>query len=669
MKRLSRRQFLALGGAAGATGLAVAAAHALDRPAGGRPSMAAPTTTTVHAHGQVPGAAPAGGRAWSDPNAWSNGVPGPGDVAVVTRPVVLDVDARVAGVVVEPGGRLVFDPGATRRLESDGNVVVRGTLEMRPATATVDHRLVFTGARESEAVGGGMDVTDSDVGLWVVDAGALDLAGAPKLAWTRLVAEASVGTTQITLQADPAGWRPGDEIMLAPTLSPTDKDHFAAFDTAKIHAIEGRTITLDRPARFPHPVLDAGVATTSGRVLTAEVANLTRNVGLEGLPGRRAHVFIRSNRRQSLKAVAIRHMGPRKFAFNNAYGPVTASVKGRYGLHFHMCRDGSRGSVVDSVVIRDTGGHAFVPHESNGITFRDCVAYDVMEDAFWWDGPPGTFEGGTRHPGTISNDTVYDGCLAALLRWEPDYEGYSLSGFQLGRGTGNVCINSAAVGVQGNVNSSGFEWGETEDGPGTWKFHDNVAHNNKRHGIFWWQVTALHHTVLDFVAYRNGASGILNGAYANNNHFERCVLVENGEAQFFGWGVSAEHDPRDPNSTGKATPQHLVDVYMDSRGLTDYACILAGRAIVDSVSIAEISGNVFKGARKACVGITFDFHEHGPFPFRARWKLGPNQYEGNRYWFGGSSHPETVVQTEDGTLRRSDQPAGVLQAAWNARIS
>ena len=674
MKRLSRRQFLVLGGAAGATGAAVVAARALDGPAGGqRPPAAAPTTTTVHDHGQAAGAASASpapaaaGRAWSDARAWSNGVPGPGDVARITRPVVLDVDAKVAGVVIERGGRLTFDPAASRRLESEGNVVVKGRLVMRPAGAAVDHRLVLTGARESKVVGSTMDVVDSDVGLWVVGGGALDLAGAPKLAWTRVTGAVEAGATRITLKADPAGWRPGDEIALAPTLSPAIEEHFAAFDTATIREIQGRTLTLDRPTRFAHPALDAGADTTSGRLLTAEVANLTRNVGIEGLPKRRGHVFIRSSRRQSLKAVTIRHMGPRKFAFNNAHGPVTASVKGRYGLHFHMCHNGSRGSVVEGVVIRDAGGHAFVPHESNGIAFRDCVAYDVMEDAFWWDGPPGTVTGGANDPGAISDDIVFDRCLAALVRWEPDYEGYALSAFQLGRGTGNVCVNCVAVGVQGNVNASGFEWGENEEGPGIWEFHDNVAHNNKRHGIFWWQVTARHHTVLDFVAYRNGAAGILNGSYGDNTHFERCVLVENGEAQFFAWAESAQHDPRDPNSTGKVIPQHLVDSFMDARGLTDYACILAGRAVVDSPSIGQLTGNVFRGARKACVAITFEFHDYGPY--RTRWQLDRNRYEGNRFWFDGSSHPETVVQTEDGRLLRADRPAGALKAAWNAKIA
>jgi hypothetical protein len=670
VKGLSRRGFLILGGAAGITGT-VAGVRYLNRPADEARllgSAGTPVSTTVFRPVQstagAPGSRPS--HRWSDPSSWSKGVPGADQVAVITKPVTLDVDVRVAGVVIERGGQLVFDPTSSHRLESSGNVVVLGRLVMRPGSAPVVHRLVFTGVREKGFAGGGMDPVRSDAGLWVMGGGTLDLAGAPKLAWARAAGAISRGATTIELQADPKGWRAGDELVLTPTLSPTSAGHTEAFDTVQIRAISGRTVTLSRPTRFAHPVIDLGADPGGSRALTAEVLNLTRNVGIEGTPGGRSHVFIRSSRPQSLRSVAIRHVGPRKVARSDARGPVTELVQGRYGLHFHMCDNGSRGSVVEGVVVRDAGSRSFVAHQSHGVTFRGCVAFDVMEDAYWWDGPPGTETGGRRDPGTISDDVVYDRCVAALVRIDPEYEGYTLSGFRLGRGTGNICRGCVAVGVQGNVNASGFSWGENEEGPGIWEFRDNVAHNNRRHGIFWWQVTARHHTVVDFVAYRNGGSGILNGSYGDNTHFERCILMENRETQFFAWAESAQQDPADPNSVGQPTPQHLVDSVMDARGLSDFACILTGRAIVQSESIGQVTGNVFRGGRKACVAVTFDFHDFGPYP--ARWRLQGNSYQGNRYWFDGSSHESTTVETESGHLRRADQPGGVYHAEWNAKV-
>jgi hypothetical protein len=671
VKGLSRRGFLILGGAAGVTGAAAAVRQLRQPGADSHPvgPAATPASTTVFSPPTARADAGSGARPphrWSDPGSWSHGVPGPDQVAVITRPVTLDVDARVAGVVVQPRGQLVFDPEASHRLESSGNVIVLGRLLMRPATPAVGHRLVFTGVREAGFAGGGMDPVPSDVGLWVMDRGTLDLAGAPRLAWTRVTGAVDAGATAIELQADPEGWQPGDELVLTPSLSPTRRGNDAAFDTVTIRAIEGRGVTLMRPVRFAHPTIDLGAGPGDARTLAAEVLNLTRNVGIEGTSGGRSHVFIRSSRAQSIRSAAIRHMGPRKQARSDARGPVTELVLGRYGLHFHMCDNGSRGSVVEDVVIRDAGSHSFVAHQSHGVSFRGCLAYDVMEDAYWWDGPPGTETGGRRDPGTISDDIVYDRCVAALVRAEPDYEGYTLTGFQLGRGSGNICRDCLAVGVQGNVNASGFSWGENQEGPGIWRFHDNVAHNNRRHGIFWWQVTTRHHTVLDFVAYRNGGSGILNGSYGDNTHFERCLLVENGESQFFAWAESAQQDPTDPNSVGQPTPQHLVDSVIDSRGLTDFACVLTGRAIVPSDSVGRVTGNVFRGARKACVAITFEFHDFGPYP--ANWLLSGNVYQGNRYWFDGSSHEGTAVETESGRLRRADRPGGRYNRAWNAKV-
>ena len=84
--------------------------------------------------------------------------------------------------------------------------------------------------------------------------------------------------------------------------------------------------------------------------------------------------------------------------------------------------DGSRGSIVRGTVIRDAGSHAYVTHMSHGITIEDSISYNTFDEAYWWDS------------GDESHDVVYDRCVAALVRYDPAYRGYRLTGFQLAHG-------------------------------------------------------------------------------------------------------------------------------------------------------------------------------------------------------------------------------------------
>jgi hypothetical protein len=107
------------------------------------------------------------------------------------------------GFRVPAGKVLTFDPNVSTTVRVGANVVVEGTLRMKPASPQVVHRLVFEGIDEARFVGGGMDVLESDIGLWVIGSGVLDIAGSPKVAWNR---------TGI----DPT-WLPTDELRVTPT--------------------------------------------------------------------------------------------------------------------------------------------------------------------------------------------------------------------------------------------------------------------------------------------------------------------------------------------------------------------------------------------------------------------------------------------------------------------
>jgi hypothetical protein len=266
----------------------------------------------------------------------------------------------------------------------------------------------------------------------------------------------------------------------------------------------------------PLPELPGGCDPSKGPCSTAaEVFNTTRNVRILGLPGDGlAHVWISNSvpTQHKIDYVDIENVGPR---------PNGASMPGRYGLHFHHCTsdlddmgeligtcsaadprcpsvagttthcqlevgrcfaDYCAGSEVTGTVVQNAGAHAFVPHHSDRITFSDDIAFRTQGSAFWWD------LGDVRYPeveesGT-TNFTIWDHCLAVNTYGDGPRPGESITAIQtaaftLGLGTGNVLVDSAAVGTAGDsTSSSGFEWNEHANGinsaeDNVWAFQGN----------------------------------------------------------------------------------------------------------------------------------------------------------------------------------------------------
>ncbi|MFV0526919.1 MAG: hypothetical protein ACK5RL_20750 [Acidimicrobiales bacterium] len=441
-----------------------------------------------------------------------------------------DAPALTGGFTVPAGEVWEFDPNQSVELAVSGNVVVEGVLRARPASPDLSHVLRFTGVDETRFVGDGMEVLDTDVGIWVVGAGQLDIQGHQRTGWVRLVGGVAAGDTELTLDRAPVNWMVGDTIVVAPTTTPDTAGFASAFSEAVITAVDGATVTLDQPLTTDHPMVDD--------TWTAEVMNLTRNVRFEGTEtgsaqpstDGRAHLFIRSERPQNLRHLQIRWFGPRR-----PFEEYTDGVPGRYSMHFHHNGDGSRGTLVEGVVVRDSGNSAFVPHASNGITMRDNIAYNGFENAFWWDPPGGQFNPVEPRNEDLSQDTadlIWDHNIVAGLYDDPDFQGYRLAGFTMATGRNLTITDSVAVGVGGNESSSGFNWPEPNSHHpfNSWTFTGNAAHNNRVDGIFTWQNDNNVHVIDGFVGYRNGKAGIEHGAYRNGYEYLNLELSGNGEA-------------------------------------------------------------------------------------------------------------------------------------------
>jgi len=405
-----------------------------------------------------------------------------------------------SGFEVPSGEVWAFDPERTTVVEVGGNVVVRGSLVMRPASGDVEHTLRFVGIDESLFVGGGMEPLASDVGLWVVGDGSLDLQGTPVTSWSY-------------------EWQPewdDDEVVAAPN-TPGDYDGF---------------VTVEGPQSIPAPNA-LGFAT--------ELLNLTRNVRVEGTPEGRTHVFIRSTQPQTIRFASIRYVAPD--LQDPSIRERDQDETGRYGIHFHHNGEASRGSIIEGVVVRDAGNHAFVPHGSNGITFRDTIAFDTLNAAYWWDPTS------VRKPGNATNDTLYERAVAAMVRTTNGRD----PAFQMGEGDNNTVVGSVAVGVQtSGPDNSGFGWPGTEQG--VWNFSGNVAHNNFGHGVFVWQNSRENHLVEGFTAYYNAKSGVSNGAYRNSFTYRDLVILENDQRRGGGVAIESRAVGR-PSADGSADMQ------------------------------------------------------------------------------------------------------------------
>lgn len=438
------------------------------------------------------------------------------------------------GFTVPAGEVWAFDAshaGDLVLVTSAGNVVVEGTLRM--GYCHCDHVLRFTDVDEAAFVGGGMTPLASDVGLWVMHHGQLDIEGNPRAGWNR------TGT-------DPT-WQAGDEIRSAPNTR-------GDFDTYLPHTPGALVPTVYDPWGGVHPT---------------EVFNLTRSVRIEGTPGHRAHVFIHSMMPQRIRFARFNYLGPRRPA-----SVGTTDILGRYPVHFHHCHDDSRGSLVEGCVVTDSS-RAFVTHASHGVTVRDCVAHRITDDAFWWDS--------TQDAGGMENnshDTLWDHCGVFGVVNDPTYRNL-VCGFRLGSGDRNTVRDSVCVGADGSSSASGFQWPEKDHD--VWTAENLVAHNNKADGIFVWQNDELPHLVDGFTGYHNDDCGIQHGAYLNGYHYRHLVLFGNGTADLMQQAMSVEAPEWPEQRWEDVAVEHLVlgDHNLDGRSLIVFDNLRCERVTVN----------------------------------------------------------------------------------------
>ena len=305
-----------------------------------------------------PAAAP--GR-WSDAATWPDRrVPRAGDKVTIPagKEVVLDVSPPALGSL-SIDGKLSFADNRDLELTTEW-IALHGELEIgtaaRPHTRKATITLTNTVPDEEPM----KDMGDRGI---MIMGGTLNLHGDRTNAWTKLASTANAGATSIQV-LNAAGWRVGDEIVLAST----DYDPRQA-ERRTIAAIKGNTITLDRKLDNMH----------FGKITfdvdeRGEVGLLTRNIKIQASADAEksfqgGHVMAMGASRMFVEGVEFNRMGQN----------LTLA---RYPIHWHLIGD-AQGQYIKNAAIHDTYSRCVTVHGTNFLRVENNVTYNTVGHCFF----------------------------------------------------------------------------------------------------------------------------------------------------------------------------------------------------------------------------------------------------------------------------------------------
>ena len=311
------------------------------------------------------------GKRWSDPATWPDKkVPAKDDLVTIGRDmdVVLDVTPpALHGLTIN--GKLSFADNKDLELTTEW-IMVHGELEIgteakphtRKATITLTDNVK---GEDISGVGGTTDRVDRGILLM---GGTLNLHGDRTNSWTKLSSTANAGATSIQV-LNAAGWRVGDEIVLAST----DFDPRQA-ERRNIAAIQantngGNTITLDKKLDYMH----------FGKITfdvdeRGEVGLLTRNIKLQASADAEqsfygGHVMAMVGSKMFVEGVEFNRMGQNM-------------TLARYPIHWHLIGD-AQGQYIKNSSLHDTYNRCVTVHGTNFLRVENNVTYNTVGHCFF----------------------------------------------------------------------------------------------------------------------------------------------------------------------------------------------------------------------------------------------------------------------------------------------
>ena len=297
---------------------------------------------------------------WSDRGSWpGKKLPVAGDKVVIDagKEVILDVSPpALNGLTIN--GKLTFADTADLELTTEW-IMLHGELQIgteakphtRKATITLTDNV-----KEEEMMGMG------DRGI-MLSAGTLNLHGEQTNSWTKLAKTADAGSASIEV-LNAAGWRVGDEIVLAST----DFDPRQA-EVRRIAALSGNAITLDKPLEYMH----------FGKITfdidqRGEVGLLTRNIKIHASPDAEqsffgGHIMAMVTSKLFVEGVELHRMGQNL-------------ELARYPIHWHLVGD-AKGQYIRNAAIHDTFNRCVTVHGTHNVQVQNNVTYNNVGHCFF----------------------------------------------------------------------------------------------------------------------------------------------------------------------------------------------------------------------------------------------------------------------------------------------
>ncbi|HKE85687.1 MAG TPA: G8 domain-containing protein, partial [Vicinamibacterales bacterium] len=292
-------------------------------------------------------------------------MPAKDDVVTIEKDmnVILDVSPPALRSVTI-NGKLSFADNKDLELTTEW-IMVHGELEIgteaRPHTRKATITLTDNVKDEDmSGVGGTSDRSDRGV---MMMGGTLNLHGNRMNSWTKLSKTADAGSNSIEV-LNAAGWRAGDEIVLAST----DFDPRQA-ERRSISAIKANVITLDKKLDYMH----------FGKITfdvdeRGEVGMLTRNVRIQASADAEqsffgGHVMAMVGSKMFVEGVEFNRMGQNM-------------TLARYPIHWHLIGD-AQGQYIKNASLHDTYNRCVTVHGTNFLRVENNVTYNTVGHCFF----------------------------------------------------------------------------------------------------------------------------------------------------------------------------------------------------------------------------------------------------------------------------------------------